>query len=181
MSVIYVDADKNMEAGYFGEFSTNLNSLRTTLKTTTKILSLAHISIRNHKAAPGKTFSKYEAAPGKTSRLHLAKPFSKSKSCTRTNFRFHEYPFSNAENKIQMNSFDLKESANVAVKNNSTNSLASFIWILGVTYFSFNFEGEQLILASLRGKGNKHIDVVFAKTFPCSSSYAADNAHFATI
>ena len=42
-------------------------------------------------------------------------------------------------------SHELKENAKVTIENNSTNSLASFIWILGVTYFSSNFEHERLI------------------------------------
>ena len=76
-----------------------------------------------------------------------------------------------------MNCFDLKENAKVTVEINSTNSLASFIWILKVTYFTF--EREHLILsASLRAKSNNKINVVFATTFPCSRSYEANNAHY---
>ena len=107
-----------MQVGHFGEFwTTLLNALRTTLKTTTKIILLAHIPFQvsrqrlaipfpkfqgctwqnlfqSFKAAHGNTFSKYEAAPDKTSRLHLTNPFSKSKSEQRQTLDFMNIHFS---------------------------------------------------------------------------------------
>ena len=96
--------------------TTLLNALRTTLKTITKIILLAHIPFQvsrqrlaipfpkfqgctwqnlfqSFKAAHGNTFSKYEAAPDKASRLHLTKPFSKSKSALRQTLDFMNIHF----------------------------------------------------------------------------------------